>query len=80
MINSRVIDNNIRMSLSKNQTLNIDQFKRLFRLGMRLSNQHEEMPIIVDTGRNVNLTEEARLVFNRLNSRCIKRILVIISV
>ncbi len=77
MINSRVVNNTIRISLSKNQLIDLHQFRRLFRTGLRLSEQHGGMPIIVDTERNVHLSSEARTIFRRLNSRCITTLVII---
>jgi hypothetical protein len=79
MISIRLINNTIRINCSKNQTIDAFRLKRLYRSGLKFMMQNGNLPVIVETERNVKLSEEAKKLFNRLDTKCNKLTLIIIS-
>ena len=67
MIQTRFIDNNIRISCTKSEVISITQLKRLFRIVYKLIEQHDIAPIIVDLEDGARLSNSAQQIFNRWN-------------
>lgn len=78
MINTRVEDNIIRISCTRNQIIGAEQLKRIYRAGNKIVEQLGIASVIVDIERNVDLSNDAKEIFKRLDTRCVNTTLVII--
>lgn len=79
MIDTRVINNTIRIRCSSNQTINTDKLKYLYRTGMRFISQHKNFPIIVDLEKNVSLSNNAKKIVGRIEPKWNNKTIVIIA-
>jgi len=78
MLAIRVQDNAIRVICSKNQVIDTRNLKSACRTVFRLIKQNNTFPIIIDAGRNVNLSHKADLLFKRIE-KCSDKTLIIIT-
>ncbi len=67
MIRTRIEEDNIRVSCSKRQVINVEQVKRSFRTCLRFAEQHGNAPVIVDFDKGARLSNEAQQIFDRWN-------------
>ena len=79
MINTRLIDEKIRISCSDNEVIGVDKLKRLFKTSVRFLEQNNNAPIIVDVGSQVRMSNGAQQIFDRWNNFAKHVTLVIIK-
>ena len=79
MISARIEDNNVRISCSQNQTITADKLRRIYNMGTKFIQQNGNIPVIVDTNKNVKLSQEAQIMFRRLEMKLNNLTLVIIQ-
>lgn len=78
MLAIRTQDNAIRVICSKNQVIDTQNLKSACRTVFRLIKQHNTFPIVIDAGKNVNLSKKAALLFKRIE-KCSDKTLIIIA-
>lgn len=79
MISVRLQGKIIRIVCSNNQLLDIREIVSFYRTGIKLLEQNGSLPIVVDVGKNVKLTDGAKKIFNQLYSKNTDITLIIIS-
>ena len=79
MITTRLIDEKIIISCSDKEVIGVDKLKRLFKTSVRLLEQSNNAPIIVDVGAQVRLSSAAQQIFDRWNNFANQVTLVIIK-
>jgi ABC-type lipoprotein export system ATPase subunit len=78
MLATRIQDNSIRIICSNNQIIDTKKLKTLYRTVLRFIHQNGNLPIIVDAGRNVSLSNQASKLFKRIE-KCSDKTLIIIA-
>ena len=78
MLATRIQDNAIRIICSKNQIIDTRKLKSIYRTTLRFIAQNNQLPIIVDAGKNVKLSNSASKLFKRIE-KCSNKTLIIIA-
>jgi hypothetical protein len=78
MISIKLVDKNIKINCTGNQLIDTKKIVKLYRTIIRLINVNGNIPIIVDIESNVRLSNRAKKIFTRLNTKCDGITLVII--
>jgi len=74
-----LIDETIRMKISINQKIDIEQLKILYRMGSSIMKLYRELPLFLDVGREIELSEEAVLLYERIDQKINLNPLIIIT-
>ncbi len=78
MLATRIQDNTIRIICSKNQIIDTHKLKSMYRTTLRFIQQNNQLPVIVDFGKNVTLSSKASKLFKRIE-KCSDKTLIIIA-
>jgi len=70
MICIKLVDKNIKINCTRNQLIDTKKIVKLYRTSIRLINVNGNIPIIVDIESNVRLSNRAKKIFTRLNTKC----------
>lgn len=79
MISVNLVENTIRINCSNNEIIDSLKLKGIYRSVLKYVKKRGVLPVIVDVDSNVKLSDQALLLFNRLDSMCSELTLVIIS-
>ncbi len=79
MIQAQMVHNVVSVNFSRNQVVNLEKFRRIYRLVKRLYNQNRQAPVLINLEVDVRFKNEAKTVFNRLKPRLTGFTLIIIS-
>jgi len=79
MISTRLINKSIQILCTKNQTINTERLKLLYRTSFKFMEQNKHYPIIIDVEKNVKLSSNARKMFERLDAKRNNVTLVIVA-
>lgn len=79
MVSVELFNNNIMISCSHNQVINVGKLKEIYRLCLGFVKQYGNIPVIVDLEKGVSLSDMAKKIFTRLDARNVDLTIVIIS-
>jgi len=79
MLSTRLHKNSINIICSKNQQINTNNLKDLYRTVLKFKNQNNKLPVIVELERNVQVSNSARNLFNKIEEKCTDQTLIIIA-
>lgn len=79
MISVRVINKLIKIRCSKNQLIDTEKLKYLYRTGYRFVSQNNGLPIIVELEENVKFSRKAQKMFDIIDSKFKHKTLIIIA-
>ncbi|MCB9360548.1 MAG: hypothetical protein H6587_08180 [Flavobacteriales bacterium] len=68
----------ILISCSNNQFIDTPELKSIYRTTLRFIRQNNQLPVIINAGKNVKLSSEASRLFKRIE-KCSDKTLVIIA-
>ncbi len=79
MISTRLINKSFKILCTKNQIIDIEKLKSLYRTSIRFIEQNKHYPIIVEVEKNVTLHKDAKKMLERIDARKGNNTLVIIA-
>ncbi len=79
MIQAQMVHNVVSVNFSRNQVVNLEKFRRIYRLVKRLYNQNRQAPVLINLEVDVRFKNEAKTVFNRLKPQLSGITLIIIT-
>jgi hypothetical protein len=80
MVSVELFNNNIMISCSCDQLINVEKLKEVYHLSLDFVKKNGNLPVIVDLEKGARLSDRARKIFTRFSNKNADLTLVIISV
>ncbi len=79
MLSTRLNKNSINVICSNHHQIDTTVLKDLYRTVLKFIHQNNELPIIVEVERSVRISNHARDLFSKIETKCNDKTLIIIA-